>query len=121
MQVNHFVVSLNSEDPERLIAFYRDTIGLPAAEEVAPGAFRMGGTPFISLIIESHSEVVGNAEEPQRVMLNFVVDDLASEHARLDVENVTFLTRMQEEPGFGLVSTFLDPDGNYGQLIEMFG
>ena len=121
MQVNQFVVSLNSEDPERLIAFYRDTIGLSAADDVAPGAFRAGSGSFIALIIEGHSEVVGATKEPQRVLFNFLVEDVVAEQARLEAAGVDFVVPLHEEPGFGLISTFVDPDGNYGQLLEMRG
>ena len=76
---------------------------------------------FIALIIEGHSEVVGATKEPQRVLFNFLVEDVVSEQARLEAAGVDFVVPLHEEPGFGLISTFVDPAGNYGQLLEMRG
>lgn len=71
------------------------------------------------MIVEGHSEVKGSAKEPQRVLLNFIVPHLESEQKRLEGQGVKFILNAAMEPGFGLISTFLDPDGNYCQLIEL--
>ena len=71
MRVNQFVVNINSEQPEELIAFYRDIVGLTVNHEIGPGAFTAGSSTFIALIIEGHSEVKGSVKEPHRVLLNF--------------------------------------------------
>ena len=52
-------------------------------------------------------------------MLNFLVGDLASEEARLKRKSVEFIVGPTYEPGFGTVATFVDPDGNYCQLMEL--
>jgi predicted enzyme related to lactoylglutathione lyase len=119
MHVNEFVVAVNSENPERLIAFYRDTVGLTVEQAMGPGAFVVGSAPGVSLIIEGHSEVASATTEPNRIMLNFFVDDLRAEQARLEEAGVPFLVKAQAWPGFGLVSTFHDPDGNTCQLMEL--
>ena len=119
MKVHQFVVNINSEQPETLIAFYRDIVGLTPNEEMGPGAFMAGSSSFIALIIEGHCEVKGAAKEPQRVLLNFLVNDLASEEARLKEQGVEFIMSATKEPGFGTIATFLDPDGNYCQLMEL--
>ena len=115
MQVNSFVVNVASEQPERLFAFYRDTVGLPVAEGFGGTSFSVGGSIYS---VVSHSEVHGRAREPERVMLNFFVDDIAGEQERLDAQGVEFIRRQGKEFWGGLISTFLDPDGNYCQLIE---
>ena len=119
MKVEQFVVNVNSEQPEKLIAFYRDIVGLTPNPDFGPGAFMAGSATFISIIIEGHSEVKGATKEPQRVLLNFIVGDLASEQRRLEAQGVKIISNAVREPGFGVVSTFLDPDGNYCQLIEL--
>ena len=53
------------------------------------------------------------------MLLNFIIDDLASEQKRLEAQGVKFILSPAEEPGFGVISTFLEPDGNYCQLIEL--
>ena len=119
MKVEQFVVNVNSQDPERLIAFYRDVLGLTVNTEIGPGAFMVGSSSFVSFIVEGHSEVEGQTKEPQRLLLNFLVSDLASEEARLKEQGVTFVMSATREPGFGTVATFVDPDGNYCQLMEL--
>lgn len=108
-------LNLGSAEPERLVAFYRDTLGLTPAPDLSPGAFDLGGS---YLIISGHSQVTGPATDPVRYLINFVVDDLDAEQARLEASRVTFVRRGGEEPWGGRISTFLDPDGNYCQLIE---
>jgi hypothetical protein len=71
-----------------------------------------GSSSFIALIIEGHSEVLGTTKEPQRVLLNFLVTDLASEERRLKEQGVEFVMSATKEPG-------LDLDGNYCQLMEL--
>ena len=121
MNVEQFVVNINSEHPEKLIAFYRDIVGLTANADFGPGAFMAGSSSFIALIIEGHGDVKGATKEPQRVLLNFLVGDLASEEARLKKQGVEFIMSATKEPGFGTIATFLDPDGNYCQLMELEG
>ncbi len=115
MKVDQFVVNINSEQPETLIAFYRDIVGLRPNEEMGTGAFMAGSSSFI---IEGHSEVKGATKEPQRVLLNFLVSDLASEETRLKEQGVQFIMSATVKP-HGLFATFLDPDGNYCQLVEL--
>ncbi len=108
-------LNLGSPEPERLVAFYRDTLGLTPAPEMSPGAFALGSG---FLIVSSHSEVAGPATDATRYLINFVVDDLDAEQARLEAGGVEFVRSKGEEPWGGRISTFLDPDGNYCQLIE---
>jgi predicted enzyme related to lactoylglutathione lyase len=115
MKVNSCVINVTSEDPARLMAFYRDTVGLAPNPAIGEGAFDAGGTPFL---IDGHSEVKGPAQEPARMLINFFVDDLAAEQQRLEELGVTFIRTAGREYWGGVISTFLDPDGNYVQLIE---
>ena len=119
MNVEQFVVNVNSPETEKLIAFYRDTVGLRVNPDFGPGAFMVGSSSFVALIVEGHSEVKGATKEPQRVLLNFILNDLASEEARLKDKGVRFVRSATREPGFGTIATFIDPDGNYCQLMEL--
>src|SRR5437867_2919583 len=118
MNVDELIINVNSEQPEEMIAFYRDVVGLATNPDIAPGAFAVGSTTFL---IEGHSEIKGSTKEPQRVLMNFVVQELASEQERLEAQGVTFTRKAADEPGVGLFSTFIDPDGNYCQLIQFYG
>ena len=110
---------LHTEQPGRLIDFYEDVVGLAPKFDVTPGAFNTGSAALLDLIVEPHSDVRGAAREPQRVMLNFVVDDAVAEQRRLESHDVRFIRPATDEPGVGLFATFTDPDGNYCQLIEL--
>ena len=115
MNVTAFNLNITSEQPNALIAFYRDVVGLPTDPDLGDWAFKVGGA---HLVIDGHSEVHGRAKEPQRYLINFTVDDLAAEQQRLESQGVTFIRRAGREEWGGIISTFLDPDGNYCQIIE---
>lgn len=115
MDIESFNINITSEDPARLTAFYRDVVGLPVHEEMGDGAFEVGGA---ALLVDGHSETRGPAKEPQRVLINFFVADLAAEQSRLEQQGVEFIRTAGREYWGGVISTFLDPDGNYLQLIE---
>jgi predicted enzyme related to lactoylglutathione lyase len=115
MKVNSLVLNVTSEQPELLAAFYRDVVGLAPNAQIGEWAFDAGGTPFL---IDGHSDTHGPAKEPQRVLINFFVDDLAAEQRRLEQGGVRFIRTAGREAWGGVISTFLDPDGNYCQLIE---
>jgi len=115
MQVSQFIINVTSEQPDRLKQFYADVVGLPRNPDMGDGAFMAGQTPFL---IDGHSDVKGATKEPQRVLFDFFVDDLAAEQKRLESAGVRFIRTAGVEPWGGVISTFLDPDGNYCQLIE---
>ena len=115
MKVTQCIVNLNSGDPDKLGAFYRDVIGLEGNPDIGPNAFNAGGTTFM---IDGHSEVSGTNNDAPRVLINFFVDDLNAEQSRLESAGVEFIRTAGKEEWGGVISTFVDPDGNYGQLIE---
>lgn len=115
MKVNQLILNINSENPERLIAFYRDTVGLPAQEGMGPGAFNLNGA---LLVLDGHSDVKGQTTEARRYLFSFMVDDLAAEHDRLEAAGVQSIRKMGREYWGGVISTFADPDGNYFQVME---
>ena len=115
MQVTSFNINITSEQPGELIQFYRDVVGLPPNPAMGDGAFDVAGAQFL---IDGHSDTKGRAQEPQRMLINFFVDDLAGEQKRLEDRGVEFIRSAGQEHWGGMISTFVDPDGNYCQLIE---
>ena len=115
MKATHFCLNLTSERPDELFHFYRDCLGLPIAEGMGERAV-MAGPAVISF--DGHSEVRGGAREPQRYLIDLFVEDLAAEQARLEAAGVSCIRRKGREEWGGIISTFLDLDGNYVQLIE---
>ena len=116
MKPNQIILNVTSDDPVRLTAFYRDVVQLPAIPDMGESAFEAGGGAVF--IVEGHSEITGPAKEPARFLVDFMVDDLAAEQARLEAAGVRFIRTAGQEPWGGVISTFADPDGNYVQLIE---
>ena len=116
MKPTSFIVNVTSEDPNRLKKFYADVVGLPPNPNIGEGAFEV--MPGSSFIIDGHSEVKGPAKEPARVLTSFFVDDVHAEQERLKSKGVKFIREEGKEYWGGVISTFLDPDGNYIQLIE---
>lgn len=108
-----------TDDLERLLAFYRDTLGL-TPHSVRPGfvAFRWGE---MRLSIGAHSQVTGQARDPYRIMINLAVNDIHKAYETLCARGVKFLRPPEKEHWGGWVSTFADPDGNILQLLQQPG
>lgn len=115
MKINNFHIQITSEDPERLRTFYRDIVGLPAAADMGDGAFVVAGA---NLFVDGHSDTHGMTKEPARMLVDLVVDDVKAERERLEKAGVKFIRSEGKEEWGGTISTFLDPDGNYCQLIQ---
>ena len=117
MDVQGFIVNINSEQPERLMAFYKDTIGIKPHPDVnRESTLVCAGA---EIVFDGHSDLSGGAKEPQRTMINTAVDDVDKEKARLEAAGVKFLG----PPSNDVISfaTYVDPDGNYGQIFSMQG
>ena len=67
------------------------------------------------MIFFPHDEVTGRSIQPERIMLNFSVDDEDDFTAHADSLGVTWIRRFEPE-AFGLLATIEDPDGNYIQV-----
>lgn len=111
MQVNQFVLTIASERPGALLAFYRDVLGLPAA--AAPSSVRAGGAVLMFNGCDRRA-----VREPGRYRVNLEVEDIAVEQARIEAQGVSFLRRKGRGHWGGIVSTLLDPDGNHVQLFQ---
>lgn len=99
--------------------FYRDTLGLTARTVKADFVnFDWRG---VRLSVGVHDRVHGVSRDPLRVMINFAVDDIAAVHARLARAGVIFTRAPEREDWGGMVATFVDPDGNTIQLLDLDG
>ena len=109
-------VLISTEDLQRLVPFYRDVLGLdPEMESEEFVVFQSGGGPQLGL--GAHSEVKGRSRDPNRVMVDFQVDDCQAEYERLRKQGVEFIREPSQDEGF-IVATLLDPDGNVLQLFQ---
>ena len=82
------------------------------------GAFVVGGA---NLFVDGHSDTKGASKDPQRFLVDLVVPDIKAEQARLEAAGVKFVRKEGKEEWGGTISTFVDPDGNYCQLIQYPG
>jgi predicted enzyme related to lactoylglutathione lyase len=116
MKPTMFVVNVTSEDPHGLTKFYKEVVGLPPNPNIGEEAFLVSENA--SFVIDGHSDIKGPTKEPARVLISFFVDDLKAEQARLKEQGVKFIREEGKEYWGGTISTFLDPDGNYIQIME---
>ncbi len=115
MNVTDCFINITSEDPDRLVAFYRDVVGLQLKPEMGDHSFHVG--PGATLSIDGHSETHGRSKEPSRILINFFVEDVKAERERMEAAGVAFTRKEGAEFWGGLISTFTDPDGSYCQIV----
>lgn len=105
-----------TDELERMVRFYRDTLGLPLHSlHEGFAAFRWGR---MRLSIGLHSAVHGPARDPYRMMVNLGTRDIHGLYERLRERGVEFIRPPQREVWGGWVATFKDPDGNILQLLQ---
>jgi predicted enzyme related to lactoylglutathione lyase len=105
-------ILLGSTEPATLRDWYRRAL---APDQTEDGPIDLGG--FL-LIIEHRDDVDAKTIEPGRVILNFHVDDFDAAEAHLRAAGVEWLGPVADRPG-GRFGTFVDPDGNYLQIIQL--
>jgi predicted enzyme related to lactoylglutathione lyase len=115
MKANSFLINITSEDPTRLKEFYEGVVGLVPDPDFG-GCYPI--VPGVYLGVDGHSETHGMTKEPNRVLIDFFVDDIKAEQARLEAKGVQFIRDKGTEWWGAIISTFADPDGNLCQLIE---
>jgi predicted enzyme related to lactoylglutathione lyase len=115
MEVQQTIINITSTQPERLFEFYRDHIGLPEIHDMGEHALNAGGA---ALAFDGHSQITGPAKEPARYLVNLMVSDVGAEHDRIVAAGVPCIRNKGVEPWGGIISTFVDPDGNYIQVME---
>jgi hypothetical protein len=103
-------VVLGSRAPRRAAAWYRRALALSGPDEV----LRAGD---VELRITSRADVEPTAVEPNRLVLNFVVDDILEVEARLVAMEAIWVRELERTP-WGIIGTVVDLDGNLVQIIE---
>jgi predicted enzyme related to lactoylglutathione lyase len=107
-------IMIGTSQIEALAAFYEKVFQKPA--DMTEGEWHgwQMGNAFFS--VGAHSEVTGEAKEPQRVIFNFETKEVKEEFERIK-ELGARVVKEPYEMGGGLLATFADPDGNYFQLM----
>jgi uncharacterized glyoxalase superfamily protein PhnB len=120
-----------SEDPDKLMEFYRDVLGLEIAEKVdlpaknevgADYGYQMKSGDINVVWIGRHSEVKGKSKEPVRIMHNLKTDEVQKWYEKVkaagcEILQAPALTPFATEENPIYVSTWLDPDGNCWQFM----
>ena len=109
-------VTIWTEDLERLVAFYRDILGLKIHRHHGDFVNFVFGSMRLNL--GKHDRVKGRSSEPYRTMVHFGVDDIHQMHRQLQAQGVEFIREPEQEEWGGWVATLLDPDGNILQLLQ---
>ena len=111
------LVFTSSDRFEEMARFYREVLALPVRSD-RPGFINFAfGDQRLTVAI--HSEVSGSSRDPDRLMINFSTDDVASAVAHLTEVGVDIVRYAEREKWGGWVATFRDPDGNLLQLLEL--
>jgi len=114
-ELNFNGVMIGSEHPETLGEFYAGVFGRPADMKEGGWYGWQFGAAWLS--IGEHSEVKGQAAEPQRVILNLETKEPQAEFDRIKAAGATVVREPYELQGMW-IATFADPDGNYFQLMS---
>ena len=102
---------------DAMARFYRDQLGLtPRSSKADFINFDWDG---VRLSVSVHDRVTGTSKDPFRIMINLAVDDVRAVHARLTSAGVVFVRTPETEDWGGQVASFLDPDGNLLQLMQL--
>lgn len=113
-------VMIGTKEPKVLADFYEKVLGEPAGMVDEGNQFYgwQVGAAFLSIM--AHSEIVGQAKEPARVILNFETPQVKEEFERIRALGAVAVKEPYEMEGFW-IATLADPDGNYFQLMPPMG
>ena len=109
-------VTIWTEDLERLVTFYRDTLGLTVHRHHGDFVNFVFGDMRLNLGL--HDRVSGCSRDPYRTMVHLGVAGIHDEYRRLMDQGVEFIRVPEREEWGGWVATLLDPDGNILQLLQ---
>jgi predicted enzyme related to lactoylglutathione lyase len=103
-------ITLESRSPDRAAAWYRQALGLADDDSLLTA----GG---VELRFTLGTTDAPHAVEPDRIVLNFHVDDIRAAEERL-VGLEAVWVRELERTRWGIIGTVLDFDGNCVQIVE---
>lgn len=115
--LNFNSVLLFSEEPKKLVEFYKKVLGEdPGWTGGEFSGFKIGEG---YLTIGPHDKVKGKNSNPERVMFNFETEDVAEEFKRIKDLGAEVIANPYnpDESADMLIATLADPDGNYFQLV----
>lgn len=114
-------ILIGSEDPDRLVEYYRRLFGEPTMADGGYTGWQLG-SGFVT--VGPHSEVTGANAQPGRLIWNIEEPDVRGTFERFRTAGAIVV---REPYGFDgmpddmLIATLADPDGNYFQLMSPMG
>ena len=118
--LNLNAVIIGTTQPQVMVDFYVKVFGRPADMVDQDNGFWgwQLGSAYMGIL--NHSEMVGSAKDPGRILINFETPDVKEEFTRIRTLGAK-VAHTPYEMGQGWVATLIDPDGNYFQLISPMG
>ena len=112
MQADIGIVTIRVENWERMLAYYRDALGLVPQFVDAPSQYAMFKTGQTRLALEGPAKPAFERRPGVgAVMTNLKVENLAREVETLAAQGVNCLTGIHSGPGYDYV-VIADPEGN---------
>ena len=118
MDFNNLMIG--SEDPQRLVDYYRKLFGEPTMSDGGYTGWLIGrGFVFIG----AHSEVHGKNAHPGRMIWNIETDDVRQVFDRFAAAGAIVIREPYnfEQAPDSWIATLADPDDNYFQLTSPMG
>lgn len=109
-------IALASADPPALVAFYRDTLGLPVLFEASGMTFFQTGAARLMIGPAHPGQAIGGD-----AVVYFEPRDWSAAEAKLEESGIAFMSPaqvLQQAPGRELMlRAFRDPEGHYLALL----
>ncbi len=112
---NVWSITLPVSDLKKAVAFYEKTLGLNKKYEYPSYAgFQCGG---VEIGLRPSRKEKGYGENACSV--EFFVDDVDASYRALKKKGVNFVEEPHDEPWGGREASFLDPDGNWLEIVQI--
>lgn len=111
--LGYSIVIATPDNDEAMSKFYTDILGFVKNEF---GGYEKHG---LTLYFDRHSKAAKTNPEAFRHMLTLQVPDIKVVYADLKEKGLTFVREIESEDWGGQFATFVDPDGNFVQIVQM--
>ena len=115
--MNFNSILIGSEDPQRLVDYYKKLFGEPAMGDGGYTGWLIG-SGFMT--VGPHSEVKGKNTQPGRFLWNIETADVKGDFDRLKAAGAIVVREPYSFEAFpdAWIATLADPDDNYFQLMS---